>query len=163
ELFDLGAANELYAALLGPVEASIRDKRRLMIVPAGPLTALPFHLLITAKPAQAVPAVGAAITEADAALYRHAAWLIRRRAVTVLPSVGSLKALRTSVRKDRAARPMIGFGDPVFGAEAPAPGGQRVAKARATTRAFTDFWQGAGIDRSLLGQALPRLEDTADE
>jgi tetratricopeptide (TPR) repeat protein len=162
ELFDLGVANELYAALLGPVEASIKDKRRLMIVPAGPLTALPFHLLVTAKPAQAVPAVGAAITETDAGLYRNAAWLIKRQAVSVEPSIGSLKALRSFGRKDRAAKAMVGFGDPVFGPEAPA-GGQRNVKAKAATRSFADFWQGAGIDRALLGQALPRLEDTADE
>ena len=34
---------------------------------------------------------------------------------------------------------------------------------RLATRSFTDFWQGAGVDRSLLGQALPQLPDTADE
>src|SRR5262249_48220046 len=29
--------------------------------------------------------------------------------------------------------------------------------------AYTEFWQGAGIDRAKLAQALPRLADTADE
>ena len=37
-----------------------------------------------------------------------------------------------------------------------------VARSLAT-RSFTDFWQGAGVDRSRLGQALPQLPDTADE
>jgi tetratricopeptide (TPR) repeat protein len=54
-LFDLGLANELYAALLGPIEPLAKDKRSLLVAPAGALTALPFHLLVTAKPAAAIP------------------------------------------------------------------------------------------------------------
>jgi hypothetical protein len=37
-----------------------------------------------------------------------AAWLIKRQAVTVLPSVANLKALRV---KDQRAKPLVGFGD----------------------------------------------------
>jgi CHAT domain-containing protein len=32
-----------------------------------------------------------------------------------------------------------------------------------TTSAYTDFWQGASVDRARLAQALPPLPDTADE
>ena len=32
----------------------------------------------------------------------------------MLPSVASLKALRVFARKDQGAKPMVGFGDPVF-------------------------------------------------
>ena len=32
------------------MEPLIKDKRSLLIVPAGALTALPFHLLVTEKP-----------------------------------------------------------------------------------------------------------------
>jgi hypothetical protein len=46
QLFDLAAAHELYVALFGSVEALIKDKSQLLIVPSGPLTALPFHLLV---------------------------------------------------------------------------------------------------------------------
>ena len=161
ELFDLGLARELYAALLGPVEALMRDKRHLIVVPAGALTALPFHLLVTEKPSIAVPPVHA---PRDLAVYRDAAWLLRRHAVSVLPSVASLKALRALTRKDVGAKPMIGFGDPVFGPETEPPASQRMAQARAlVTRSYTDYWQGAGVDRSRLAQSLPRLADTADE
>ena len=31
------------------------------------------------------------------------------------------------------------------------------------TRAYSDYWRGSGADRSQLADALPRLEDTADE
>jgi hypothetical protein len=90
ELFDVAAAHELYLALFGPVEALIKDKLQLLIVPSGPLTSLPLHLLVTDKPAIAVPQMQIK----DMAAYRDAAWLVRRHAVTVLPSVASLKALR---------------------------------------------------------------------
>jgi CHAT domain-containing protein len=161
ELFDLTVAHELYGALIGPVEALIRDKRHLIVVPSGALTALPFHLLVTEKPAVAVPHVE---TLRDLAAYRDAAWLLKRHAVSVLPSVASLKALRMFARKDLGSKPMVGFGDPVFGPEATPEAFQRTAQARAVvTRSYTDYWQGAGIDRSKLAQALPRLPDTADE
>jgi hypothetical protein len=41
-LFDLGLANELYAALIGPVEDVVKDARHLLVVPSGALTSLPF-------------------------------------------------------------------------------------------------------------------------
>ena len=121
QLFDLAAAHELYVALFGPVEALIKDKPQLLIVPSGPLTALPFHLLVTDKPAIAVPQMQIN----DMAAYRDAAWLVKRHAVTVLPSVASLKALRVFARKGQGTKPMIGFGDPVFAPDqAAAPAGQ---------------------------------------
>jgi CHAT domain-containing protein/Tfp pilus assembly protein PilF len=162
ETFDLGQAYEMYATLLGPVDASIAPKKNLLVVPAGALTALPFHLLVTEKP----PASFAA--RKDIALYREAAWLLKRQAVSVLPSIASLRALRVFARADHAApRPMVGFGDPVFdpverakALQAQRAAGTRVATA---TRAYSEFWQGAGVDRTKLAQALPSLLDTADE
>ena len=90
-------------------------------------------------------------------------WLIKRHAVTVLPSVASLKALRVFARKHQAHKPIIGFGDPVFGPDAALPRPGSAATAAAKTRSYTEFWHGAGIDRGKLAQALLRLEDTADE
>ena len=45
---------------------------------------------------------------------------------------------------------MIGFGDPVFDPdEGKAPAGPRTAgRSAGKTRAYTDFWQGAGVDRA---------------
>jgi hypothetical protein len=37
-LFDLGLANDLYAALIGPVEDLVKDARHLLVVPSGALT-----------------------------------------------------------------------------------------------------------------------------
>jgi CHAT domain-containing protein len=159
-LFDLALANELYAALLGPAEGLVRDKRSLIVVPSGALTALPFHLLVTERPAAPIPETFAG--------YRDAAWLIKRQAVSVLPSVTSLKALRAFARNDHGARPMTGFGDPLFdpasgGETRRAPAAVKSAGRSLATAAYTDFWQGVGVDRSRLAAALPQLPDTADE
>jgi CHAT domain-containing protein len=85
------------------VEALVKTKHHLLVAPSGSLTALPFHLLVTEKPAFMAPTAGGSITTADMATYRDAAWLIRRHAVTVLPSATSLRALRVLVAKDHAA------------------------------------------------------------
>jgi CHAT domain-containing protein/tetratricopeptide (TPR) repeat protein len=156
KLFDLSLAHELYGTLLGPIEALIKDKPHLMIVPSGALTALPFHLLVTDKPVAAVPE--------QMAGYRDAAWLVKRQAVTVLPSVASLKTLRGFTRRDLAGEPMIGFGDPVFDPKEPkVAAAQRTAsRGAASTRGFSGFWKGTGIDRAQLSR-LPRLPETADE
>ena len=163
-LFDLGRAYELYQTLLGPVEGMVKGKRHLLIVPSGALTAVPFHLLVTEQPKVATPQLEDAVTAATFAPYREAAWLIKRQATTVLPSVSSLKALRVFARKDQANKPMVGFGDPVFNPEAErSVAGTQTAQARGVTRSYTAFWKGVSIDRSELAGALPRLPDTADE
>ena len=86
-LFDLGLAHELYADLVGPVEDLTKEAHHLLVVPAGPLTSLPFHLLVTERPSTAIPQLE------DIGLYRDAAWLIRSRAVSVLPAVASLQGV----------------------------------------------------------------------
>jgi len=95
-LFDLALANELYATLLGPLEPLVKDKRSLLVAPSGVLTALPFHLLVTEKPAAAVPE--------KIEGYRDAPWLLKRQAVSVLPSVASLRALRRFARTRAPSR-----------------------------------------------------------
>lgn len=157
-LFDLALANELYGTLLAPVEPLVKDKPSLLVVPSGALTALPFHLLVTEKPAAAIP------DTFDG--YRQAAWLLKRQAVSVLPSAASLKTLRVLARKQESTKPMTGFGDPLFNPGAKPSDGQRSTKTAArglATGAYTDFWQGAGVDRARLAGALAQLPDTADE
>ena len=105
-LLDIGLANEIYAKLLQPLESVFKDKKHLMIVPSGPLTSLPFQVLVTQKPSIMHPSIG------ELPAYRDAQWLILRHALSVVPSVTSLKSLRKLKRRADAGKPMIGFGNP---------------------------------------------------
>jgi CHAT domain-containing protein/Tfp pilus assembly protein PilF len=164
QLFDLSLANELYALLIGPVDALVRDKSHLLVVPSGALTALPFHLLVTEKPATLAPqSRDHPSAEEDAARYRNAAWLIKRQAITILTSVPSLRALRSLARANQGAKPMIGFGDPVFDPGAAPQDERKNARSGGKAREYSDYWRGAALDRNMLMHALPPLPDTADE
>jgi CHAT domain-containing protein/tetratricopeptide (TPR) repeat protein len=102
--FDLVRAHELYKALFGQIEDVIKNKH-LLIVPSGALTQLPFQVLITDRSESAL---------SDPEAFRRASWLIRSHALTVLPSVSSLKALRQLAKVSHASRPLIGFGNPLL-------------------------------------------------
>jgi CHAT domain-containing protein/tetratricopeptide (TPR) repeat protein len=102
--FDVERAHALYTALFGGIADVIKGKH-LLIVPSGALTQLPFQVLVTD---QLDP------TATEPAAFHRAAWLIRSHALTVLPSVSSLKALRQLARASHASRPLIGFGNPLL-------------------------------------------------
>ncbi|MEC9368001.1 MAG: CHAT domain-containing protein, partial [Pseudomonadota bacterium] len=144
EPVSLAALHELYTLVLAPVHALIADKKHLLLVPSGALTGLPFHILVTA-PAK----------DGD---YAGAEWLAKRHAVTTLPSVPSLKALRVLARNSSAPNTLIGFADPQFG---PAPAGQ--PERLASARAYSTFFRGARPDRDTLINGLPPLPGTRKE
>jgi tetratricopeptide (TPR) repeat protein len=217
--FDLVRANKLYDALFGQFEDVIKDKQ-LLIVPSGPLTQLPFQVLVQSLPSDVsaversseVARLGAELTNpsdedrkrlhlkdasgvrivrvvqdsaAEAAglkpddivlsldgvqfvsyeklteaIQGHAPgakvqihilrdgaelaatatlgamtirewiprilasgegknidWLLRGHAITILPAVSSLKALRELVKESHAREPYIGFGNPLLDGE----------------------------------------------
>jgi CHAT domain-containing protein len=97
--FDHARAYRLYSALLGPVQGLVKGKHLLM-VPSGPLTQLPFQVLVTKPP--------------TSDRHRAAAWLAREHAITILPAVSSLKALRRVGKPSAASNTMIGFGNPLL-------------------------------------------------
>jgi CHAT domain-containing protein/tetratricopeptide (TPR) repeat protein len=102
--FDVARA-QLYKALFGQIEDMIKGKQ-LLIVPSGPLTQLPFQVLVTGKPKTVVPASSAG--------YRDVAWLAREHAITVLPAVSSLQSLRKVAKASGAAETYVGFGNPLL-------------------------------------------------
>lgn len=106
--FDVHRANQLYTELFGEIESVIGDKE-LLIVPTGSLTQLPFHVLVTQSPA--------AVPPASFSEYRDVAWLMRKHATTVLPTVSSLHALRKLLTESRASEAYVGFGDPLLDGE----------------------------------------------
>lgn len=162
--FDLDTAHALYAALLQPAEAALAGASSLLVVANGPLAQLPLALLPTAPFALARDA--APLFTA----YRGVPWLVKRYAVTQLPSVNALATLRSlpPARADRAA--FIGFGDPQFGPAPAAAGATRGARLRNLSVAHDAGEISAGSD-SAAGKPgdwipyskLPPLPDTREE
>ena len=152
KMFNLETAFNLYRDILGPVEDAIKDRKKLLLVPAGALTGLPFNVLVTEKPSVPVPASSAG--------YGDAAWLVKSHAITILPSVSALKSLRQFAQGSRAPEPFIGFGDPVFG-DGDA-GASRSAVTKAVS-AFLNYFTGTRANRDALVNALPQLPGTAVE
>jgi len=144
--FDTQASFDLYRNILAPAEDTLRGKRRLSLVLNGALTSLPPQLLVTRDPA------GKALKDVD--------WLIRTYAVTVLPSVASLKVLRGKSAIAEAAKPLVGFADPIFDTSP--------VQLAENTRAIANVTATRGIrgtvaDLAELKTALPRLPETATE
>jgi CHAT domain-containing protein/tetratricopeptide (TPR) repeat protein len=148
--FDLEASFELYSAIMGPVESMIAGKPKLLVVPTGALTSLPFHVLVTRKPDPAA---------APDDRYRQAAWLLNDKAITVLPSVASLRALRSFAKTSRAIKPFIGFGDP----QLQRSGNVDKRGAARSVQAYQTYYKGTQVDIDRLRTGLPALPDTADE
>jgi len=109
--FDRSTAHALYRDLFGPLDSIIAGAGHLMVVADGPLTSLPFGLLVTAPPEGA---------DDDPDALRSTPWLIRRQAVTTLPAVSGLATLRRAIPPRGDAAPgFVGFGDPLLGYRAP--------------------------------------------
>ena len=160
--FDVAEAYGLYESLLKPVEAGWKDARSLLVVAHGPLGYLPLSVL---------PTRAAGLGEEQEPLfsnYRAVPWLARRHAVTMLPSVASLKTLRGLPPGAPERKSFAGFGDPLFSTEQAA---QPVKVAALTSRGLRTRGQPVrlraapkttDLDSAGLAQ-LPRLPDTADE
>lgn len=120
--FDLVRAHVLYQGLLGPFQDLIKDKH-LLVVPFSGLATLPFGVLLTEPPDRSLHGEAA---------FRKAAWLGARQAITVLPSVSSLKALRELAKPSQATRPLVGFGNPLLDGDPGDPeDARRAVEARA--------------------------------
>ena len=104
--FDLGLAHELYRTLVVPVATAINTKRHLIVVPSGVLFGMPFQLLVTE-----LTRAGSLPEKPD---YRKAAWFGLQNAISVLPSVTSLRVLRQVAKRSRASKPYLGIGNPLL-------------------------------------------------
>jgi CHAT domain-containing protein len=142
--FDVQASYRLYQSVFGAFADKIASKKRLSVVTNGALTSIPLQLLVTKDPA------GKKLKDID--------WLVRSHAITILPSVASLKTLRGGTATTAAAKPMIAFADPVFSKFA-----KREARQQVATRGMTSFVTGTQIDISKLAENLPQLPSTRHE
>jgi CHAT domain-containing protein len=141
--FDPALAYKIYQATFGVFGDKIAAKKRLSIITNGALTSLPPQLLVTKDPS------GKDLKELD--------WLVRSHAITVLPSVASLKVLRGGSQTSSARKPMIAFADPVFSKAA------RARTQNVAMRSLTSFYRGTQVDFAAIGEYLPQLPGTRKE
>jgi CHAT domain-containing protein len=151
--FEAGTAFQLYQQFFAPAEPLLNGVTQLYVVTDGALESLPLGVLLTAQPS-------ADTLSADAPdQLRAALWLARRYAVSVLPSVSSLKSLRQFTGAAHAPQPFMGFGDPTL---TPQPGDNRGAPDAARGGTVKSVFRGDVVDQAEL-RDLPSLPETAGE
>ncbi|MGQ0622818.1 MAG: tetratricopeptide repeat protein [Panacagrimonas sp.] len=115
--------HDLYKTLVVPVLPALDGVQHLMVVPEGPLLSLPLGMLVASPP----PKIQ------SAADYRNVDWLIRHYAISVLPSVSSIRAFRQYAKQAPKQEPFAGFGDPLLGNDDGATRGKRKRQVDAAT------------------------------
>ncbi len=97
--FDVAASHELYKRIFAPLESSLVGVKHVIVVPDGSLQSLPLSILVDRKPKKK----------------GKPSWLIDHYALSTVPSVAALRALRAVDRKTVTdTTRFIGFGDPVL-------------------------------------------------
>ena len=139
--FEATRAHALYEKIFAPALPVLAGVHHLLIVPDGPLESLPFAVLVS-KPPKGDPE--------DVEDNRAVAWLARDYAITILPSVSSLRALRQLPHNAAATAPFLGIGDPLLQGH----GEQDVT--------LSTLFRGATADVEKV-RDLPPLPETADE
>lgn len=152
--------HELYEALFAPAVPHLGGAKHIMIVPARALQSLPFSALIASPPPEIK-------SNTD---YRQVDWLVRNYAVSVLPSVSSIQALRQFAKPGSAPEPFAGFGDPLIGGSNSTMRGKRsvidIARVfrnlnvSSNSRASAEAAEVADVEAI---RGAPRLAETADE
>ena len=151
--FDIARAHRLYQVLLASLSQALSGKRHVMVVAPGPLSSLPFQVLVTEPPRP-----GLSYAEA----LKDAHWLIREHALSVLPSVQSLSALHKLAAAGIAVKPYFGIGDPELGGSGPAPQNAR-GKSKGKVSLAALYRNGGGAADLPLLQTLAPLPETAGE
>jgi CHAT domain-containing protein len=172
----------VFKTLLGPVDHILAKAAHLLVVPTGPLTSLPFQVLVTSEPSSV------SISQGELERYREVAWLAKRQATSVLPTVSSLSALRNLAVTSPAPQPLIGFADPVFqvakekpqsaadrkftglsksaaGSKTagPLPVADPAPDSQRRIRSYSSYFRGANTNVEALRATLAPLPETADE
>ena len=141
--FDVADAYRLYRTLFGPVESQLSNVDSLIVVPDDALASLPLGLLVTQAPSGARD-------------YGRAAWLVRRVAESVVPSVRAFVTLRDQSVSARATRPFLGVGNPDFQ-------GTASGRGRTALDALASHCTGDGPIPPAMLRALKPLPETAGE
>jgi tetratricopeptide (TPR) repeat protein len=136
--FDAALAYEVYQETFGPIASHFASKKRISVIANGALTSIPLQLLVIRDP------TGKSLKNVD--------WLVKSAAITVLPSIYSLKTMRAQKPQTAAPKAMIAYADPVF-SKAAQKEAEKVGLRSTRTR----------IDVSALAESLDPLPSTKDE
>ena len=140
--FDLRASYALYQKLMAPIAGDLDGVKHLIVAPSGAMASLPLELLVTAQPASKS--------------YQDAAWLLRRFAVSEVPSARGFLELRLARAAAKPApRPLLAVGNPSFAGR---PGEEEAALVRLSASCRL----GAPVPAALI-RALAPLPETAQE
>lgn len=148
--FDLYDAFTLYRTLFSPIEGGLAGVDHLVVVPSGALASLPPAVLVTERPGHGV-----------ARDYRRASWLLRRFALSEVPSLAAFAALRANGQTSVGSRIFLGIGNPAFEGKAAQSGepGRRYSALEALGHQCRE----AGPLPPELLRSLPPLPETAVE
>jgi len=147
--FPYAKAQELYQLLLSGSEEYLDGVSHLIVIPDGSLQSLSFGLLVNAPP--------------NKLKYDKNDFLIRKFALSTLPSISALRALRRNGTTIGAKEPFIGFGDPkLSGGSSPSRGIRHGLASTRGVKVANLYSRGAIADTRAVAdmQALP---ETADE
>ena len=104
--FDHAAARELHRLVLAPVAARLQGRQHLIVAASGALAQLPLAML----------------PEGDGA---DPSWLVRRLAVSQVPSLSAWLSLRQGQAQRSTPLPLLAWADPAFAMTQPAAATQR--------------------------------------
>jgi CHAT domain-containing protein len=158
-IFDVNLSYKLYTQLIKPVESSLVGKDLLISVPHEALGQLPIGVLLTQQIKQ--PVIGSASFKD----YQNAPWLVRKIAISQIPSVNSLASLRFNKTERNTSPTFIAFADPYF-SKAQASSATKVETAQLNTRGKPLYLRSAPKTSNVSSAELallPRLPDTSLE
>jgi CHAT domain-containing protein len=151
--FDYASSHALYRELLGPLEASIKDKQHVVLSTSGHLARMPLAVL-TRQAYKGPPA--------------QAPWLIKDVAVSHVPSANGWLALKKLSATQSAKQTLMAWGDPIFDAAAPqqvaAVSQTRQARPALPTRSLDAMSRSViEANQMLTYSKIPPLPETRDE
>jgi CHAT domain-containing protein len=103
--WDPSVAYKLYSKIIYPVEGFLIGKKTVVIIPHGPLSAVPFEILVDSK---------AHANKRFWSAQERPSYLVEKYAFSYCPSIAVLSQTRTRDRKERPGWNLAAFGDAVY-------------------------------------------------
>ena len=138
--FPFDSASRLFQFFFGRSDECLKGKTHILLATDPDFFALPWNALVTEPPA------GQDLS------FRDAAWLPRKYAISLLPSVKSIYQIRQVLQASRARRAFLGIGDPDLGQ----PG-------QSAPVTLGPLFSSRGVANVAEIKALQRLPDAANE